>query len=128
MLYFIKDMHVREFGFPRLKESTDGTSQQKRYKWKKTNFVTDLPKHKPLARYLVAKTCNESLKFSMHVSVDYREYNDRYKNPAVLKMLKSKNSKLLDEDKYPPPEHERIMCCHVLEKNDHSSFDDKDFE
>ena len=58
MVYFIKGMHVREFGFPRLKESDDGKSSQKHFKWKKTNFVTDLPKYHPVARYLVANTQN----------------------------------------------------------------------
>ena len=58
MLYFIKGMHVREFGFPRIQNSNEGKSSQKAFKWKKTNFVTDLPKHSPGARYLVANTSN----------------------------------------------------------------------
>jgi len=58
MIYFIKGMHVREFGFPRIKDPDEKKSNQKPFKWKKTNFVTDLPKHGPAARYLVANTSN----------------------------------------------------------------------
>jgi hypothetical protein len=71
MVYFIKAMHLHEFGFPRIKdEQNKASSNQKPYKWKKTFFVTDLPKHQPTARYLVAKTTNrKDSHFFMHVSV-----------------------------------------------------------
>ena len=71
MIYFMKGFHLREFGFPRLKEEGNSSnSAQKPYKWKKTNFVTDLPKHAPTARYLVAKTQNRpDSHFFMHVSI-----------------------------------------------------------
>ena len=36
-----------DFGFPRL-------GIKKRYKWKKMNFTTDLPKRNPLVSYIVA--------------------------------------------------------------------------
>mmetsp|Transcript_37788 Transcript_37788/g.27839 ORF Transcript_37788/g.27839 Transcript_37788/m.27839 type:complete len:127 (+) Transcript_37788:329-709(+) len=55
MFYFIKGMHLREFGFPRQKD-LDNLQKLKLFKWKKTNFVTDLPKHQPVIRYLVAKS------------------------------------------------------------------------
>jgi hypothetical protein len=58
MLYFIKGLHVREFGFPRIPNSDGGKSNPKPFKWKKTNFMTDLPKHSPAVRYLVAHTNN----------------------------------------------------------------------
>jgi hypothetical protein len=45
MVYFMKGMHLREFGFPRLKDDINQQRTEKPYKWKKTNFVTDLPKH-----------------------------------------------------------------------------------
>ena len=41
----------------------------KKFMWKKTNFVTDLPKHSPIARYLVGKTSNKMPNLYMHVSV-----------------------------------------------------------
>lgn len=58
-------MHLREFGFPRIKEKEEELDKKllrfinlkkKLFKWKKTNFVTDLPKHAPIVRYLVAKS------------------------------------------------------------------------
>ena len=36
-----------EFGFPR-------NGIKKQFKWKKMNFITDLPKRDPLVRYIVA--------------------------------------------------------------------------
>ena len=48
MIYFIKNWHLREFGFPREKEL------KKNYKWKKMNFTTDLPKKDPIVSYIVA--------------------------------------------------------------------------
>jgi len=70
-LYYIKGFHMREFGFPRLRE--DGLSSSKKaFKWKKTNFVTDLPKHSPISAYIVAKTKNKDESFRMHVSILYQ--------------------------------------------------------
>lgn len=64
MVYYLKGLHMREFGFPRLNKVTTevggvGSNSNKPFKWKKTNFVTDLPKHTPTACYLVAKTQNQ---------------------------------------------------------------------
>lgn len=48
LLYFVKGNSIgSEFGFPRL-------GIKKRYKWKKMNFTTDLPKRDPLVSYIVA--------------------------------------------------------------------------
>jgi hypothetical protein len=47
-IYFIKGWHLREFGFPR------DASVKKKFKWKKMNFTTDLPKNNPICTYLVA--------------------------------------------------------------------------
>ena len=70
-LYYIKGFHMREFGFPRLRD--DGSaSSKKAFKWKKTNFVTDLPKHSPISRYIVAKTKSKDESFRMHVSILYQ--------------------------------------------------------
>ena len=47
-MYFVKGNSIgSEFGFPRL-------GIKKRYKWKKMNFTTDLPKRDPLVSYIVA--------------------------------------------------------------------------
>ena len=48
LLYFVKGNSIgSEFGFPRL-------GIKKRYKWKKMNFTTDLPKRDPVVSYIVA--------------------------------------------------------------------------
>ncbi|CDW80376.1 UNKNOWN [Stylonychia lemnae] len=60
-IYFIKGWHLREFGFPR------DQLIKKRYKWKKMNFTTDLPKNNPLCTYLVASAKYDSELLRMHV-------------------------------------------------------------
>jgi len=83
-------MHLREYGFPRKKEdtSTGMELKKKSFKWKKTNFVTDLPKHNPIVRYLVAKSRNPSLtdsnEFYMHTVVLYHGNNYKYLNQTHL--------------------------------------------
>jgi hypothetical protein len=48
LVYFVEGTSIgSEFGFPRV-------SIKKRYKWKKMNFTTDLPKKNPLVSYIVA--------------------------------------------------------------------------
>lgn len=113
MLYFIKGLHVREFGFPRIPNSDGGKSNHKPYKWKKTNFMTDLPKHSPAVRYLVAHTNNQQSKFRMHASVLPQEYDPRYKKSYELQKMRGNKVKLLEEDINPSPNHERIICCHI---------------
>jgi len=47
-VYFVRANTIgSDFGFPRL-------GIKKRYKWKKMNFTTDLPKRNPLVSYIVA--------------------------------------------------------------------------
>lgn len=47
-MYFVRANSIgSDFGFPRL-------GIKKRYKWKKMNFTTDLPKRNPLVSYIVA--------------------------------------------------------------------------
>lgn len=41
----------------------------KLFKWKKTNFVTDVPKHSPISKYLVAKTKFANGEYFMHAAV-----------------------------------------------------------
>jgi len=48
MIYFVKGKGVgQDFGFPRME-------LKKKYRWKKMNFTTDLPKRKPYVTYVVA--------------------------------------------------------------------------
>jgi hypothetical protein len=48
LVYFVEGTSIgSEFGFPRV-------DIKKRYKWKKMNFTTDLPKKNPVVSYIVA--------------------------------------------------------------------------
>jgi hypothetical protein len=48
LIYFVKGKGVgSDFGFPRV-------ATKKKYRWKKMNFTTDLPKKKPYVTYVVA--------------------------------------------------------------------------
>ena len=64
-------MHLQFFGFPRRTyeqdlgdhpKETAGipplASKNKKFKWKKTNFKTCLPKHNPVVIYVTANTKN----------------------------------------------------------------------
>jgi len=117
MIYFIKGLHMREFGFPRVKSD-------KKVKWKKINFTTDLPKNDPICTYLVANGTGESSQYRMHVVVNSNEYNKLYRNSETLKELKRHSAKglavdtddhikkkLLPEDR--EANSERIMLCHI---------------
>lgn len=76
-IYFIKNWHLRQFGFPR----TDIT--KKKFMWKKMNFTTDLPKNNPICSYLVASAKEKSDVgecFRMHVVVNSQEYNGKYRD------------------------------------------------
>jgi hypothetical protein len=67
--YFIKNMHLQFFGFPRRNQEASSevgyqngvsipNSKYKKFKWKKTNFKTCLPKHNPVVIYVTANTKN----------------------------------------------------------------------
>lgn len=48
MIYFVKGADVgSDFGFPRI-------ATKKKYRWKKMNFITNLPKQMPYVTYIVA--------------------------------------------------------------------------
>ena len=63
-IYFIKGWHLREFGFPRKDDL------RKKFKWKKMNFTTDLPKNDPICSYLVATGRVGRECYRMHVVVN----------------------------------------------------------
>tara|TARA_B110000285_G_scaffold9545_1_gene9619 strand:+ start:532 stop:813 length:282 start_codon:yes stop_codon:yes gene_type:complete len=80
----MKNMHLQFFGFPRRHQDMSETpsvkgnqynpagihvssSKYKKFKWKKTNFKTCLPKHNPVVIYVTANTKNiESMQCMMH--------------------------------------------------------------
>lgn len=117
-VYFIRGWHLREFGFPR------DLDLVKRYKWKKMNFTTDLPKKNPLCTYLVAGAAFDNTQLRMHVvcfakcmsSCEVKvfvEYSVKYRNPEILKHLRFSRdkAKLLDEDI--ETNSGRILLCHI---------------
>lgn len=56
MIYFVKGKGVgQDFGFPRME------LVKKKYRWKKMNFTTDLPKRKPYVTYVVASAMRAHL-------------------------------------------------------------------
>lgn len=68
-IYFLTNMHLRKFGFPRIE------GYEKRIKWKKMNFTTDLPKINPQVKYLVATGKLKNSCYRMHVVVLASRYN-----------------------------------------------------
>lgn len=81
LLYFVEGQTIgSDFGFPRL-------GIRKKFKWKKMNFTTDLPKKDPLVSYIVASAvkCEKFFPGSNSDGPVYRMH-------AVI--LKKKNYKL----------------------------------
>ena len=70
-----------DFGFPRL-------GIRKKYKWKKMNFTTDLPKKDPLVSYIVASAVKCEKFFPGASTAD----GPVYRMHAVI--LKKKNPRL----------------------------------
>lgn len=75
MIYFVRGKGVgQDFGFPRME------LVKKKYRWKKMNFTTDLPKRRPYVTYVVASAMrahlieeNENAEFRMHAVIPYCE-------------------------------------------------------
>ena len=75
-IYFIQGKNIEnDFGFPRVEI-------KKSYKWKKTNFITDIPKKNPLVKYLVASATKIQEKskhaFRMHAVILNENCDDSY--------------------------------------------------
>lgn len=113
-MYFLKGWHLREFGFPR-------NDSDKKFKWKKMNFTTDLPKHSPDCTYLVATCRFGKESYRMHVVtlssgtsifLNLSEYSVKYRKPEVLKYLRVNKLKLLEEDQ--TTQTDRVLLCHCL--------------
>ena len=78
LIYFMQGESIEnDFGFPRV-------DMKKSYKWKKTNFITDIPKKKPLVKYLVASATRVQEKskpaFRMHAVM----LNEICEEPLIL--------------------------------------------
>lgn len=67
-IYFVKGSSIgSEFGFPRV-------DIKKRYRWKKMNFTTELPKRQPIVTYIVASAvkCEKSTPNEPKIGPSYR--------------------------------------------------------
>ena len=89
----------------------------KKFKWKKTNFKTLLPKHDPIVVYMTANSKNVHYQqFMMHVGSLITEFDPVYTKKGQGKILRAKKTKLTDSDKNADLEiHERIVFCHILD-------------
>jgi hypothetical protein len=76
LLYFLLEQNLRDLGFPRVK------GLKKRYKWKKMNFITPLPKQRPRVHYLVATGKLGGICYRMHIVEMARNH------PLLCHMLK----------------------------------------
>lgn len=96
LIYFVKGKGVgQDFGFPRMEQV------KKKYRWKKMNFTTDLPKRKPHVTYVVASAMrahlveeNENAEFRMHAVIPYCEgKNASETNEYILCHVRSVDQK-----------------------------------
>ncbi|OMJ93578.1 hypothetical protein SteCoe_3414 [Stentor coeruleus] len=79
LIYYLKSQSLRDLGFPRIK------GLKKPFKWKKMNFITNLPKQKPRVTYLVATGKLSQLCYRMHIVY----YKEQY--PILCHMLRIQN-------------------------------------
>ena len=83
LLYFVEGKTVgSEFGFPRV-------DIKKKYRWKKMNFTTDLPKRQPVVTYIVASAIKCEKFFPVHSD------GPSYRMHAVVLTDQSANSFIL---------------------------------
>ena len=80
MIYFLRNQSLKELGFPRVK------GLKKRFKWKKMNFVTPLPKQNPKVTYLVATGKLGQSCYRMHIVYCESSF------PILCHLLKIQNS------------------------------------
>lgn len=80
MVYFLRNRNLKELGFPRVK------GLKKRFKWKKMNFVTPLPKQNPRVTYLVATGKLGQSCFRMHIVFCENSF------PVLCHLMKIQNS------------------------------------
>ena len=92
LIYFVKGKGVgQDFGFPRMEFI------KKKYRWKKMNFTTDLPKKHPYVTYVVASAMRahlieegEHAEFRMHAVIPYCDgHNSSEYNEYILCHVRS---------------------------------------
>jgi hypothetical protein len=101
-----------DFGFPRL-------GIKKRYKWKKMNFTTDLPKRNPLVSYIVASAvrCEKFFPTSSKGGPVFRMH------AVILKLKPGQTPGVVPNNPFNQEKGDKkplYICCHVrkVEPND----------
>ena len=83
-IYFLTGESLRSLGFPRVK------GLRKRFKWKKMNFTTPLPKQSPKVHYLVATGKLKNVVYRMHIA-SLTENTSDFTSPLLCHVLKIKS-------------------------------------
>lgn len=104
-VYFVRANTIgSDFGFPRL-------GIKKRYKWKKMNFTTDLPKRNPLVSYIVASAvrCEKFFPAGSKPGPVYRMH------AVILKLKPGNPPGLVPENPFNKEKTNKSLyiCCHV---------------
>jgi hypothetical protein len=106
-VYFVRANSIgSDFGFPRL-------GIKKRYKWKKMNFTTDLPKRNPLVSYIVASAvrCEKFFPPGSKGSPVYRMH------AVILKLKPGQQTGMTPLNPFTLQKNEKncplYICCHV---------------
>jgi hypothetical protein len=119
-LYFIRNLHLQDFGFPRVRQPSTKIQCVKRFKWKKINYKTLLPKHQHIVAYLVAKTNNfKAQQFMMHAAAHGKEFDTRYTKTEFTRQIRQESgsrSRLSLADRQADKEVQRVIVCHVKKK------------
>mmetsp|Transcript_585 Transcript_585/g.753 ORF Transcript_585/g.753 Transcript_585/m.753 type:complete len:185 (+) Transcript_585:424-978(+) len=140
-VYFVRANSIgSDFGFPRL-------GIKKKYKWKKMNFTTDLPKRNPLVSYIVASAVrcekffpgqskNGGPVYRMHAVILKCAKSPRKQTAAqaAAEAAELANQRLQgkgghqnpQDDSGAPNQKELYICCHVrrVEMGDDADNDD----
>lgn len=125
-VYFVRANTIgSDFGFPRL-------GIKKRYKWKKMNFTTDLPKRNPLVSYIVASAvrCEKFFPGGSKNGPVFRMH------AVILKLRPGQTPGMVPQNPFNGEKTDRkplYICCHVrkVEPNDEEADDiivDESFE
>lgn len=108
-----------DFGFPRL-------GIKKRYKWKKMNFTTDLPKRNPLVSYIVASAvrCEKFFPSGGKGGPVFRMH------AVILKLKPGQTPGYVPTNPFTQEKGDKkklYICCHVrrVESDRESSSDDE---
>lgn len=102
MCYFLLVDNIDRLGFPRLPESA-----KKTFIWRRMNFVTEVPKSKPIVSYYVASSLNKRTgeQYRMHIVWDHAKkakYDNRNIVFCHIRKVEVSNPFIEEEENKPP--------------------------